>query len=127
MQTLRRTRCLILTYSGTSVARGRACISGLRPLRKVAGWLVLVSLRNVMKLLLGIWKEVQRWNQLLLLAWTTVAWVTLIETGSEQEGARAFSLIPASDLPLLAEVNGEPDWQRKYVNCRDLAQHQKRE
>lgn len=80
-----------------------------------------------MKLLLGIWKEVQRWNQLLLLAWTTVAWVTWIETGSEQEGASDFSLIPASDLPLLAEANGEPDWQRKYVDCRDLAQHQKRD
>lgn len=107
------------------MAQRRACISGLRPLRRVAGWLVLVSLRNVIQLLLGIWKEVQRWNQLLPLAQTTVAWMTLIETGSEQEGASPFSLIPASDLPLLSEANGEPDWQRKYVNCRDLVQHQK--
>ena len=60
-----------------------------------------------MKLLLGIRKEVQRWNQLLLLARTTVAWVTLIETGSEQEGASPFSLIPASDLPWRAGLAKE--------------------
>ena len=45
-----------------------------------------------MQLLMGIWKEAQRWNQLLLLAQTTVAWMTLIETGSEQEGASPFPL-----------------------------------
>ena len=40
-----------------------------------------------MRLVLGIWKGVQSWNQLLLLARRTVAWVTRIETGREQEGA----------------------------------------
>lgn len=56
-----------------------------------------------------------------MLAGRTVAWATLIETGSKQEGASFFSLLPASDLPLFAEPNRESAWQRKNGNFRDPA------